>query len=452
MPHQLHAPLSYAEGFRCIGSACEDTCCAGWTVPVDGAAWERFQGLPESPLKVLIDASVAVSVECSPPGSGQGLGSFRMTEKNECPLLTPEHMCRIHGELGEAMLPQTCATYPRVWAVTAGVSETSLALSCPEAARLVLFSPDLAMAPHTGASAEEPFWAIRAAVLKLVRNRDYPLWERLFLLQIFCQRLDAIARGELKRSVTGFLGDFDAAVAGGTLRPAMAALPVDRKAQLDVVLRLAGLMLHKSNIRPRFVECIRAFTSGIGNGPGATLDSLGAHYAYAHDRHFAPFFDRHPQILENYLINAMVRRRFPFGKGEPGAGTEPQMLREFALLAAQFALIRGLLIGVAGFHGAAFSAAHVVHTVQAASKHFEHHPEFLDMAHGLLVESRMDGARGLAILLRNAEVGLPAGVGQILPGAVVQEPAGGESRPASGEISAPVLQDGRPAWAAARAG
>jgi len=215
---------------------------------------------------------------------------------------------------------------------------------------------------------------------------------------------------------------------------------------------LAGLMLHKSNIRPRFVECIRAFTSGIGNGPGATLDSLGAHYAYAHDRHFAPFFDRHPQILENYLINAMVRRRFPFGKGEPGAGTEPQMLREFALLAAQFALIRGLLIGVAGFHGAAFSAAHVVHTVQAASKHFEHHPEFLDMAHGLLVESRMDGARGLAILLRNAEVGLPAGVGQILPGAVVQEPAGGESRPASGEISAPVLQDGRPAWAAARAG
>jgi hypothetical protein len=64
--------------------------------------------------------------------------------------------------------------------------------------------------------------------------------------------------------------------------------------------------------------------------------------------------------------------------------------------------MKGLLIGVAGFHGEAFSAAQVVHTVQAASKHFEHHPEFLTMAHELLVESRMDGARGLAILLRNA--------------------------------------------------
>jgi lysine-N-methylase len=53
------------------------------------------------------------------------------------------------------------------------------------------------------------------------------------------------------------------------------------------------------------------------------------------------------------------------------------MARECAQLTAQFALIKGLLIGVAGFHGEAFSAAHVVHAVQAASKHFEHHPEFL---------------------------------------------------------------------------
>jgi lysine-N-methylase len=81
------------------------------------------------------------------------------------------------------------------------------------------------------------------------------------------------------------------------------------------------------------------------------------------------------------------------------------MSHEFALLAAQFTLIKGLLIGVAGFHREQFSAAHVVHTVQAAAKHFEHHPDFLKSAHVLLVESRMDGAPGLAILLRNSPVG-----------------------------------------------
>lgn len=266
--------------------------------------------------------------------------------------------------------------------------------------------------------------------LAVVRNRAYPLWQRLFLLGVFCRRLDSMARGELKRSVPEFLADFEAAVATGALRKSMETLPVDRKAQLDVVLRLAGLMLHKSNVRPRFVECIQAFTAGIGNGPGATLDSLGAHYAYAHDRHFAPFFSQHPHILENFLANTILRRQFPFGREGLRAGATVERSREFALLTAQFVLTRGLLIGVAGFHGKAFSTAHVVHTVQAASKHFEHHPEFLNMAHALLVESGMDGARGLAILLRNAG----------------PEAGGDGPRPASPERSAPGREGGRSAW------
>jgi len=104
-------------------------------------------------------------------------------------------------------------------------------------------------------------------------------------------------------------------------------------------------------------------------------------------------------MLENYLVNTILRCRFPFGSEAAGAG--PRRTQEFATLVAQFALLRGLLIGVAGFHGAAFSTAHVVNTVQSAAKHFEHHPEFLKLAYELLLESRMDGARGMAILLRN---------------------------------------------------
>jgi len=235
-------------------------------------------------------------------------------------------------------------------------------------------------------------------VLELVVNRAYPLWQRLFLLGVFCRRLDAIAKGELDRSVPAFLRDFEASVAASALLTAMEALPVDCAAQLDVVLRLAGMMLRRSNVRPRFVECVQAFTTGIGNEPGATLESLTTHFVQAHDRYFAPFFQRQPRILENYLINTIIRTRFPFGR--EGAQTL-SMAREYALLTAQFALTKGFLIGVAGFHRESYSAAHVVHTVQATSKHFEHHPEFLDLAYELLVESRMDGARGLAILLRN---------------------------------------------------
>ncbi len=418
---------NYVDRFLCIGPACEDTCCQGWGIPIDRAAYENFQNLPAGPLRTLIDESVVRTAECADGAIGAELSNagivaqIRMNGANLCPLLTEEHLCRIQLEAGEELLSYTCATYPRIRHATRGAEQQALALSCPEAARLVLLDPDLlgtrlpkpVLVDRSGAEAEEAvakqgshplppdFWPIRQTVLALVLNRSYPLWQRLFLLSLLCRRLDSIAKGELKRSVTAFLASFEATVSTGALRPAMDALPVDRAAQLDVVLRLAGLLLHRSNIRSRFVECIQAFTAGIGNGPGATLESLTANYALAHDRAYEPFFGSHPHIMENYLVNTIIRCQFPFGQEAMRTGAGPNMAHEFALLTAQFALIRGLLIGVAGFHGKAFSAAHVVHTVQAAAKHFEHHPEFLHLAHELLVESQMDGARGLAILLRN---------------------------------------------------
>ena len=406
---------TYADRFRCIGPACEDTCCQGWTVPIDQAAFEKYQHLPSGPLHTLIDASILrMPSESMESNKHQPFATLRMNAANQCPLLTPDRLCAIQAAHGEEMLSHTCHTYPRIVHKLGDKHETALALSCPEAARLVLLNPDL-LAPFepiefpaensdTSDSANPlppNFWPVRKTVLALARNRAYPLWQRLFLLSILCQRLDAIASGELNRGVVQFLADFQATASSGALRPAMDTLPADPTAQVDVVLRLAGLMLHKSNIRPRFVECIQAFTCGIGNGPGSTLESLTAHYNFAHDRYFEPFFRRHPHILENYLINTILRCQFPFGKDGMIPGAPPARSRESALLIAQFTLIKGLLIGVAGFRREQFSAAHVVHTVQAAAKHFEHHPDFLPNAHTLLVESRMDGARGIAVLLRN---------------------------------------------------
>jgi lysine-N-methylase len=413
----LHA--TYADEFRCIGAACEDTCCQGWTVPIDKATWEKYQQLPESGLRSQIHASIARTAEPAKPEKSPVFAIIRMNAEHQCPMLTADRLCSIQAELGEQMLSHTCRTYPRIVNAIGSMRETALTLSCPEAARVVLLTPDLRttnppdpdentqlLASNDGATPLPPeFWKIRTTVLNLIRNRAYPLWERLFLINILCQRLDAIASGTLKLTVSGFLAGFRDSVAGGNLRAAMQSLPIDPTAHVDIVLRLAGLMLHKSNIRPRFVECIQAFTTGIGNGPGSTLESLTAHYNFAHDRYFQPFVERHPYILENYLVNTILRCQFPYGKEVLLSGAVPRMAKEFALLTAQFTLMKGLLIGVAGYHREQFAATHVIHTVQAAAKHFEHHPEFLSNAHTLLVESRMDGARGMAILLRNAPQG-----------------------------------------------
>ena len=171
----------------------------------------------------------------------------------------------------------SCATYPRLVNSIAGVEEKSLALSGPEAARLVLLNPNLFHTSHAGhsrsrfgpvqrqptqlpplntSSPHSDFWPIRKSVLALIRNRAYPLWQRLLLLGNFCRQMDGIANGELHCSVSDFLRDFETSVGSGAARKTMNALPVNRSQQLDFVLRLAGLLLQTSVVHQRFSECI----------------------------------------------------------------------------------------------------------------------------------------------------------------------------------------------------
>ncbi len=401
----------YSDGFRCIGPACEDSCCQGWAVPVDRPAYESYQSLPAGPLRILLDKNIALTPDDPNPAHFARIG---MLPSLVCPILTEDKLCRIHAELGEEFLCHTCATYPRIVSSIDNLEEKALSLSCPEAARLVLLDPQL-MTPkgngghqitwndsgHSERALLPFFWPIREFVFTLLGNRAYPLWQRLFLLGSFCRKLDEVARGEADRGVADVLRDFSAVVGTGKLRPVMETIPADLPLQLDMVLRLAGLARERAFIGPRFLECVDAFKAGIGARPEATMGDLIAAYAAAQENYYAPFFAAHPHILENYIANTIFRRQFPFGVKDGKLAQEPDTVREFALLATQFALIKGLLIGVAGCHKDNFSEAHVVHTIQSASKHFEHHPQFLEQAHALLVSTGRDNGQGLTMMVRN---------------------------------------------------
>lgn len=435
---------AYADRFRCIGPLCEDTCCQGWKIPVDAEAMERYHSLLTSPLKSQIIGAITQApapssdsgaVAPRPSAEAAAQNVLRMKEDGHCALLNSESLCTIHAQLGEAYLPGVCASYPRVQRKLGAIAETALALSCPEAARLVLLSPALlspallspAERSQPGPSESAPeapayFAEIRSTMLALIGSHNLPLWQRLFLLGLLCHRLDSIDAGQLRADIPDYLARFRADAESGASVLQMESMPYDPEAQLDVVLRLAGLMLHRSRVTPRFAKCIAEFTSGISNGPEATLSTLTAAYNGACNDWFDPFVQRHPYVLENYLVNLVVLQRFPFGRVSKPPSCDPRASdlqsaaqskrREFSRLIAQFVLMRGILIGVAGHYRDQFSTEHVVHTVQAASRHFEHHPEFLSSAQALVAESRLDGIAGLSILLRNrpTELPLPAAV------------------------------------------
>jgi lysine-N-methylase len=177
---------AYSDDFRCIGPACEDSCCEEWTVHVDQGTFEKYQNLPAGPLRTLLDENVLRIPEPAQASGGAAAAAFaqiRMDSNRKCPLLTADGLCRIQVEHGEEFLPHSCATYPRVTYCIDGATEKALSLSCPEAARLVLLNPQLntgarqdgglrpgADHTHEGGPGLSYFWSIRNAALALVAS------------------------------------------------------------------------------------------------------------------------------------------------------------------------------------------------------------------------------------------------------------------------------------------
>ena len=402
----------YAQRFACTGARCEDTCCNGWQVTVDEASYRKYRAEFSGDLRRLAEGALQPLGEEERRQSGS-FAAMRLLPSGDCPFLSAERLCRIQSECGAGHLCHTCATFPRVRRTIDGLEETELSLSCPEAARVVLSALRLLPPPQAAGyriawddrAAGQPlwsyFWPIREFVVELLENRDYPLWQRLFLLGAFARRLQARDAGRAQGNFAALRDNFAGAVARRGLCAAMNAIPADLPLQLEIVLRLIAQRVNQAPLRPRLRAVLEDFMRGVGHSRQAPLADQAARYGDAYARYYAPFFRRHPQMLENYLLNLVLRDGFPFGLTPDGAQAPPQPERAFAKLALQFALVKGLLIGVAGARRRQFSAADAIRTVQAAFRHFEHHAGFLDEAHALLAARGLNNARGLTMLLRN---------------------------------------------------
>lgn len=116
----------YFEKFRCIAAACPDSCCKEWDVLVDDEAAHHYQTVP-GPLGDALRQHL---------NQEDGEWYFAITE-GRCPMWRSDGLCRIQAELGHAALCKTCQDFPRLTHDYGNFVERGLALSCPEAARLI---------------------------------------------------------------------------------------------------------------------------------------------------------------------------------------------------------------------------------------------------------------------------------------------------------------------------
>ena len=180
------AKTYYFDDFRCIASACPDSCCKEWDVLVDGEAAAYYHSLT-GPLG---DRLRQVMQE----EDGQ---VFMAIEEGRCPMWRQDGLCRIQAELGEKALCKTCREFPRLTHDYGDFVERGLELSCPEAARWILNAKSAPMVTEAVDGGETPEYdmeamdvlkATRETMLKLLSEENNPVGETLALALLYgCQ-------------------------------------------------------------------------------------------------------------------------------------------------------------------------------------------------------------------------------------------------------------------------
>lgn len=383
--HMLeHLRPQYARSFRCLGPQCEDNCCRNWEVVIDRASYERYERSPA--LRTHMHEYFSVL----PEGATERRHALiQFNSSGVCPFLSPDRLCTLQQQHGEHYLSEICASYPRNSHRVDGLLEQPLSLSCIEAARLVLLNPKLMPQNEVGPRSysrflvmpHEPvpqngttfrhFWDVREFCLLLVQDRTYPLWQRLFLLGMFCKRLGEMLGSRQFGLVPKLLHDYAEVVTAGKLREEMERIPVRATVQVQMVVELAFgyLSQHKPELS-RIHECLEDFLDGLGYHVNAGLESCTRRYSDAYANWYKPFTERYPYVLENYLINHIFRVVFPFGQVPESVFERPE--REFLMLCLEFAALKGLLIGMSGHYRETLSLEHVVKLVQSLAKTLEH--------------------------------------------------------------------------------
>jgi lysine-N-methylase len=400
----------YYEKFQCIGPDCEDSCCIGWRVDIDRDTWQRYQACRHETLAPLIRSAVIPVAEKN-RRSARNYANVTMLADGCCPFLQPDRLCMVQKELGPEALSTTCAVFPRSHSRFGEYREYGLDLSCPEAARLILLHPEPIRLVAASADADlgardvllynlvgDPRHIailddFRSLILGILQFRKLTLGARMMMLGLLLDEVARVVRSPLYKSsadIVPVLSSFNGLFADAAACEAQfAQIPADTPRKLHAITTFLADFL--KNGRPRFVECVLACVDGLlgsdgpegGNDGGATAL---ARYQHAYEAYYASYFRGKEYILENYLVNEVLTKLFPF------MSVRGSYLDQYRTLVLNLAIIQMFLVGMGG-HFKGLTDERVIQLIQSFARRSAHDTSYI----GKLTEAtRSQGGHTMA--------------------------------------------------------
>lgn len=335
----LYFQPEYVSKFKCDGAKCNARCCKNWTIDIDKATYEKYSAL-------------AAAQEIIPHikfNSETNKYIVTLDEKNFCPMLTENNLCRLQRDYGEEFLSITCTSYPRHTYNFGKFFERSLTMTCPVAAELILFQEEpmkfkLVEVPekvHSNSGKiqigtfripEEylsVFFEIQLAMISILQERRFSIDQRLIVLGLFLDKLQEMLSSETDRdTLLKLIEAYESEeFLMGEIAPLLRSFSLDAKNFIFLIMKFLDFTFDclKSVEGKEFLETFVEVMK-IKPDEKSTLNvaEFSAHYeSLTNERE--KFLEKYSTILENYLVNELFMYSYPW------RFKEENMSRNFAV-------------------------------------------------------------------------------------------------------------------------
>ncbi len=300
--------------FRCIAERCEDTCCSGLEVPVSEARLRLMRQLTAgTPDAERIQRCVRPQEE-----GEEGFAVIQRGQDGRCPFLDGTQLCSLHRRHGEAVLPDICASFPRVTLRWGERCEVAGTLACPEVARLCLLAEDAVDAvpapelevPRSEVARRIPeeslafAESVRTLVPRLLGRREFPMPSRLMFLARLALLLESLAEEEEAQTgeeLREMLTHFEAPALLGSMHRDFAALEMTGSMCAGVfvsLLQARVAVVHSERFTALFEGVLRSYGADDGRSP---FDAEAAWHTYTRRRVWLDA--EHGQRVHQYFHN-----------------------------------------------------------------------------------------------------------------------------------------------------
>jgi lysine-N-methylase len=423
----------YFLDFNCIGGACEDNCCKGWTITVDKNMYQRYRRIEDPAFAE--KARRCIKRVRGDKATDENYAQFVMN--GPCNFMAEDGRCEIQRDYGAEYLCHTCTLYPRESnRVVSDMLEVGLSMSCPEVVRKLFREKQIifqitelerisgfehtdvySLLQRTQKRARKDrnngnlatfAWDIRECCIDVLQSRRIPLSHRILAIGVLISRtVELIGDREPARAeILGITNDFRSKAGSGffdhpfeTLEGHEEAVAVMRVNMSSYLIRLI-IASAQSDTAYGVDKAIADFDAAVKSWAGDgrengsfTIKEIVDYVDEQAAKHWDSFLAEREYVLENYFVSYVFSQLFPFTYQ-----ADCDIYQHVIILAVQYALLRMMLCVIAG--DGAITDTMLNEVIRSVAKKFAHSPTVVK---ALIQEYAKHGANSvghLAVLLK----------------------------------------------------